>query len=87
VIESKKYVNAKVEALVLKAFGALGMKGYSKFDLRVKNGVPYFIDVNPNPAFAPPECDAPIAKTMQDLYGISFETLLTMILSSALNKR
>ena len=87
VIESKKYGDKKVEKIVVRAFDALGMKGYSKFDLRVREGIPYFIDINPNPAFAPPECDAPIAKVLKHLYGVSFESLLASIITAALKKK
>jgi len=86
IIESKKYINKRVENFVLQAFDALHMSGYSKFDMRVRDGVPYFIDINPNPAFGPPETDSPIAKTLQNLYGVTFETLLQSILNSALKK-
>jgi len=87
IIETRKFTNKHIEKIMKKAYVALGMSGYSKFDARVKGGVPYIIDVNPNPAFAPPEKDSPFAKTAQSMFDIPFQTLLSTIILSALLKK
>lgn len=84
-ISMKKYVNTDLEDLAQKAFIALGMSGYGKFDIRKDSrGIHHFIDVNPNPAFAPPESDSPLANTAKNFYGVSFSKLLSMIIESGL---
>jgi D-alanine-D-alanine ligase-like ATP-grasp enzyme len=85
-IETKKYINPAIESIMKTAFIRFGMKGYSKFDARVSKGIPYIIDVNPNPAFGPPENDSPFAKMAESLYGIRFPTLLSTIVSAAFKK-
>lgn len=85
-IETKKFVNPAIESIMKTAFVRFGMKGYSKFDARVAKGIPYIIDVNPNPAFGPPENDSPFARTAESLYGIRFPTLLSTIISASFNK-
>ncbi len=87
VIETQMYKNKKIESTMKNAYIRLGMSGYSKFDARVQNGIPYIIDVNPNPAFAPPENDSPFAKTAQSLFYIPFKTLLSTIIHSPLSKK
>lgn len=86
-ISIQRYESKELESLAQTAFTSLGMSGYGKFDIR-KNarGVHYFIDANPNPAFAPPECDSPLANTAKNFYGVSFETLLSYIIESGLQK-
>lgn len=47
-------LRARVEDTAVRAFRALGLRGYARVDLRVDaHGVPFVIDVNPNPALAP----------------------------------
>lgn len=87
VIETHVFKNKKIEMIMKKAYECFQMHGYSKFDARVKDGIPYIIDVNPNPAFAPPEKDSPFAKTAQSMFDIPFQTLLSTIINSALAKK
>lgn len=84
-ISIKKYESKELEQLAQKAFSALDMSGYGKFDIRKDSrGVHHFIDANPNPAFAPPESDSPLANTAKNFYGVNFPRLLTMIIQSGL---
>ncbi|PIQ71514.1 hypothetical protein COV87_02940 [Candidatus Roizmanbacteria bacterium CG11_big_fil_rev_8_21_14_0_20_37_16] len=83
-----KYVNGNLELLAKKAFNALGMSGYGKFDIRKDSkGVHRFIDANPNPAFAPPESDSPLANTAKNFYAVPFPHLLSMIVQSGLRAK
>jgi len=74
----------KVTHLSKKAFDLLEMSDYAKFDVRVsKNGKPYFIDCNPNPALGPAECYCAIGLVTK-LYGIPFKYILARILKNSL---
>ena len=87
-ISMNKYVNENLELLAKKAFNALGMSGYGKFDIRKDSkGVHRFIDANPNPAFAPPESDSPLANTAKNFYAVPFPHLLSMIVQSGLRAK
>lgn len=84
-ISMNKYISKELELLARKAFSALDMSGYGKFDIRKDSkGIHHFIDANPNPAFAPPESDSPLANIALNFYGVSFPRLLTMIMRSGL---
>lgn len=87
-ISMNKYVSNTLEQLAQKAFTSLDMGGYGKFDIRKDSkGIYYFIDANPNPAFAPPESDSPLANTVKNLYGVPFSHLLSMIIQSGLRAK
>lgn len=87
-ISMKKYTSNELELLANKAFTALGMSGYGKFDIRKNSkGTYHFIDANPNPAFAPPENDSPLANTAKNFYGVPFSHLLSMIIQSGLRTK
>ncbi|MFH8093179.1 MAG: ATP-grasp domain-containing protein [Candidatus Aenigmatarchaeota archaeon] len=74
----------KVIHLSKKVFDLLEMADYAKFDVRIsKNGKPYFIDCNPNPALGPAECDCAIGNITK-MYGIPFKYILARILKNAL---
>jgi D-alanine-D-alanine ligase-like ATP-grasp enzyme len=77
----------KIEQYVIKAFGILRHKDYSKFDIRVdeKTNTPYFTDCNPNTAFGP-DIGLPFTDILLTLYGLRFEKVLTSLLSKYAKK-
>ena len=87
-ISINKYESKTLERLAVAAFTALGMNGYGKFDIRKDTqGIYYFIDANPNPTFAPPESDSPLANTALNFYNVPFLQLLSTIITSGLHTK
>lgn len=76
----------KIRPLVVKAFKALHMLDYGKFDIRVDetDGTPYFTDANPNTAFGP-HIGLPFTEVL-DLYHVPFEDALSSLLSKHAGK-
>jgi D-alanine-D-alanine ligase len=77
----------KIEQYVIRIFGILHHKDYSKFDIRVEkeSGIPYFTDSNPNTAFGP-DLGLPFTDILQTLYGVKFEKVLMSLLSKYAKK-
>ncbi len=71
----------KINPLVTRAFEVLGYRDYAKFDIRwdEENGIPYFIDCNPNTALGPDK-GLPMTEVLA-MHGVSFEILLKSMLS------
>jgi D-alanine-D-alanine ligase len=65
------------------AFRALGCRDVSRIDFRVRDGVPYFLEVNPLPGLNPDDSDLVI---MAGLVGWSYERLVTAIVNAALDR-
>lgn len=74
---------AKLEKDARRAFSALKMNDYAKFDIRLdqKNNY-YFIDCNANPAFGPIESECAISRVLKE-YKISFEQIIKKIIANA----
>lgn len=75
--ETTKAVN---EAALL-AYRALGCRDIARVDFRVRNGVPYFLEVNPLPGLNPDDSDLVIMAKMRD---VSYTELIGKILNAAL---
>jgi D-alanine-D-alanine ligase len=73
-------VRTQIEQMALTAFDALGCLDVARLDFRVRDGVPYFIEINPLPGLNPESSDLVI---MADLLNVSHAELVTRILNAA----
>jgi D-alanine-D-alanine ligase len=64
----------------LNAYKALGCRDVSRIDFRLKDGIPYFLEVNPLPGLNPESSDLVI---LSQLAGWSYEQLIQRILQAA----
>jgi D-alanine-D-alanine ligase len=72
---------AELETLALGCYRALGCRDVSRVDLRLKAGVPQFIEVNPLPGLSPTYGDLPI---LAGRMGWSYPQLVLAIVGHAL---
>ena len=80
-----KRLEEKIKLLALRAHLSLGCRGLSRIDLRLsKDGVPYFLEVNPLPGLDPEESNFP---KMTKATGIDYVNLIETILRSGLERR
>ena len=74
-------LEAELGRLALRAYGALRCLDFARADFRLDEaGLPYFLEINPLPTFAPDGSFAILA----ELLGEPFETLLARVLDRAL---
>jgi D-alanine-D-alanine ligase len=69
-----------VEEAALLAFSALGCRDVARIDFRLRDGVPYFLEVNPLPGLNPQTSDLVI---MSRLVGLGHEGLVAAIVEAA----
>jgi D-alanine-D-alanine ligase len=75
---------ARVEALALASYRALGCRDAGRVDVRCDAfGVPNFLEVNPLPGLHPTHSDLPIIATQQ---GMGYTTLIGRILAGAFER-
>lgn len=74
---------AAVERAAFKAWQALGCRDVSRFDFRLREGVPYFLEVNPLPGLSPTTSDLIF---LTDRVGISHRDLIGRILEAAIGR-
>jgi D-alanine-D-alanine ligase len=72
-----------VRNAAMKAWQALGCRDVARVDFRLRDGVPYFLEVNPLPGLNPADSDLVI---LAQLAGWSYEKLITEILQAALER-
>ncbi|HMC64165.1 MAG TPA: ATP-grasp domain-containing protein [Gemmataceae bacterium] len=76
-------IHDHVRAAAHTAYGALGCRDVSRIDFRLRDGVPYFLEVNPLPGLNPESSDLVI---MARLCGWTYEQLIETILRAALTR-
>jgi D-alanine-D-alanine ligase len=74
---------AAVRDATLKVWKALGCRDVSRIDFRLRNGVPYFLEVNPLPGLNPLDSDLVI---LAKLAGWTYDQLIARIVQAALQR-
>jgi D-alanine-D-alanine ligase len=74
---------AAVEEAALRAYRALGCRDVARVDFRLRDGVPYFLEVNPLPGLSPESGDLVI---LARLSGWTYGRLVGGILQAALRR-
>lgn len=76
-------MKARIEETAKKAFHSLGLRDYSRVDIRVKDGIPHVIEINSLPGLNREISD--IVK-MAEAEGTSYEELVLCILDIAMSR-
>ena len=72
-----------VEAAALAVWRTLGCRDVARIDFRLRNHVPYFLEVNPLPGLNPQHSDLPI---MARAMGIEYTELIGRIVQAATDR-
>ena len=72
-----------VEQAALRAYGVLGCRDVARVDFRLREGVPYFLEVNPLPGLNPESGDLVI---LAGLAGWTYEELIRGVFEAALDR-
>ena len=73
----------EVEEAALTVFAALGCRDVARLDFRLRDGVPYFLELNPLPGLNPESSDLVI---MAGLLGVSHADLVRRIFDAAVTR-
>jgi D-alanine-D-alanine ligase len=73
----------RTAAMAKQAFHALGCRDLARADFRIRDGVPYFLEINPLPGLNPDYSDLVI---LARLMKMSYETLITKVVTAALRR-
>ena len=75
----------EIQDLAVRTFGAVGCTDVARVDVRVSpEGKPYVLEINTLPGMMPGYSEVP---RMAEMSGLSFRTLVEMILDGALKRR
>jgi D-alanine-D-alanine ligase len=72
-----------IEDAALKAYRALGCRDVARVDFRLRNGIPYFLEVNPLPGLNPESGDLVI---LSQLAGLTYDQLIGGVFQAALDR-
>ncbi len=72
-----------VEGAAMRVWRALGCRDLARIDFRLRNHVPYFLEVNPLPGLNPKTSDLPL---MARALGIDYTQLIGRIVQSAVDR-
>ena len=74
-----------VEKTSIEIFNKLGFSGYARFDVRLKDGVPYILEANANPSAY--DGDGSLTDPEEEVIpGIKFKDYIGKIVTSAIKK-
>ncbi len=76
-------LHQEIEEAALTLFSTLGCRDVARLDFRIRDGVPYFLEINPLPGLNPESSDLVI---MARLLGLSHALLVERILDATITR-
>ncbi|HLJ92848.1 MAG TPA: D-alanine--D-alanine ligase, partial [Gemmataceae bacterium] len=73
-----------IEEAAFRVFAALGCRDVARVDFRLRDGIPYFLEINPLPGLNPESSDLVI---LARLVGWSYPQLIGSILQAAIDRQ
>ncbi len=76
-------VRQSIELAALTCHAAIGCRDVARYDIRLKDGIPYFLDANPIPDLSPRDSDMAI---LAKGHGLDYRGLIRLILKEAMGR-